>query len=196
MQAANWFVGLRLPEPSGWIEVAAGLPSGVRRFHPSDLHITVAFLGACEEEHALRAWQALEPRRHPPIPVSAARWLALGPPSAPSAFGLGLANGHQAVAALMASWGAEALAAAGRAPDRREPLPHVTLARPTRRGGDGARTAMQQWITTAPVPEQPTTLEQLALFTWAANREERLFQVVAERRLDQSEWLRQLEAEV
>lgn len=185
MQAANWFVGLMLPERSGWIEVAAGLPSGVRRFHPADLHITVAFLGACGEDRGLAAWHALRHRLHAPIPVTAGPWLALGHPSRPSAFGLGLAEGHQAVAALMASWGAEALAAAGRPPERRAPLPHVTLARPSRRGGDGARTAMQRWMGAAPVPEQPTRLEQLALFTWAPDRQERLFQLVAKRSLDQ-----------
>lgn len=185
MQAANWFVGLVLPERSGWIQAAAELPSGVRRFHPGDLHITVAFLGACGEPQALAAWQALHHRLHPPIPITAGGWLALGHPARPSAFGLGLAEGHQPVAAVMATWGAEALAAAGRPSERRTPLPHVTLARPTRRGGDGARIAMQQWIGAAPLPEQPTRLEHLALFTWAPNREERLFQVVAQRRLDQ-----------
>lgn len=184
MQAANWFLALVLPEPAGWIDAAAAVPSGVRRFHPADLHITVAFLGACGEELGLAAWQAVETMRHPPIWVSAGPWLALGHPSRPSAFGLGLDQGHQAVANLMASWGAAALAAAERPPERRAPLPHVTLARPTRRGGEDARRAMQQWISTAALPPTPALLEHLALFTWAEDRQERLFRVVAQRQLD------------
>ncbi len=181
MQAANWFIGLVVPEQAGWIAVAEGIPPGVRRFHPLDLHLTVAFLGACGPERAQAAWQALAQQRHPPIPAEASRWLALGNPRRPSAFGLGLGRGHRSTAALMAAWGSMALAAADRPAEQRVPLPHITLARP---GGDAARAAMQHWIAAAPIPSNAVLLEQLALFTWAADRTERLFQVVAKRQLE------------
>jgi 2'-5' RNA ligase len=184
MQPANWFIALVVPEQAGWIQVAMGLPDGVRCFHPEDLHITVAFLGQVGEERARAAWNGLNHSCHPEIPVSAGEWLALGHPSRPTAFGLGLSEGREAVAEVMRRWGAAALAAAGRPGDHRPPLPHVTLARPTRRGGETARTAMQQWITAARIPETPALLKHLALFTWAENREERLFRVVAQRQLD------------
>jgi hypothetical protein len=56
---------------------------------------------------------------------------------------------------------------------------------------------MQQRITQAPVPTAPALLERLALYTWAHPRHERLFRMVAERRLDAVQRERvQLEAEV
>jgi len=195
MQPANWFIALVVPEQAGWIQAAIGLPSGVRCFHPGDLHITVAFLGPVGEEQARAAWQALNRSSHPAIPVAAGEWLALGHPSRPTAFGLGLSEGREPVAEVMRQWGAEALAAAGRPGERRPPLPHVTLARPTRRGGEAARAAMQQWITAAKIPGSPALLEHLALFTWAENRQQRLFRVVVQRRLDGAPEP-QLEAEV
>ena len=184
MQAANWFIGLVLPEHSNWSAVTAELPAGVRRFHPQDLHLTVAFLGPCSPERAHAAWTALSGLKHPPIHAEAGAWLALGNPRRPSAFGLGLERGRRTAAELMAHWGGLALEAAALPAERREPLPHITLARPSRRGAEEARAAMQLWIRAAPRPSEPALLEQLALFTWAADRRERLFQVVAQRQLD------------
>lgn len=195
--AANWFIGVALPAEAGWIHAAQDLPEGVRRFHPLDLHITVAFLGPCGEAKAHRAWQAITSHVHPPVVAGAKAWHALGHPQRPSAFGLVLGSGFSALADLMQHWGRDALAAAERPAAQRVPLPHVTLARPSRRGGDAARTAMQRWITHAPVPTTPALLEHLALYTWAHPRHERLFQVVAQRRLDAVQLASvQLEAEV
>lgn len=190
--AANWFIGVALPPDAGWIHAAHGLPEGMRRFHPLDLHITVAFLGPCGEAKAHRAWAAMTSHGHPPVQAEAKAWHALGHPHRPSAFGLVLGGGHSTLADLMQRWGRDALAAAGRPAEQRAPLPHVTLARPSRRAGDQARMAMQRWITHAPVPTAPARLEHLALYTWANPRHERLFQVVARRRLNDL----QLEAEV
>lgn len=52
---ANWFIGVAVPPEAGWIDAAHDLPEGVRRFHPLDLHITVAFLGPCGAAKAHRA---------------------------------------------------------------------------------------------------------------------------------------------
>ena len=181
--SANWFIGLVVPEDAGWSEAATGLPAGMRRFHPRDLHLTVAFLGPCGPDRARDAWQSLARERHRPIQARADRWLALGNRRRPSAFGLGLDQGHAPAAALMADWGGMARAAAALPAERRAPLPHVTLAQPTRRGGDEARAAMAHWIEQAPVPRSSVVLDELALFTWAADRSQRLFEVVAQRPL-------------
>ena len=179
----NWFIALVLPEQSGWERCAVELPMGMRRFHPEDLHLTVAFLGSCGEERAHQAWASLASERHPPIPVTAGSWRAMGAPRSPSAYALTLAEGRAPTAALMADWGRRALTVAAQPVDGRSPLPHVTLARPTRRLRDQLREPMDHWLRTAPVPTTPVTLEHLALYTWAEDRSQRLFRQVAVRSL-------------
>ncbi len=46
---------------------------------------------------------------------------------------------------------------------------------------------MAHWLVTAAVPAEPFQLEHLALYTWTPQRRERLFRIVAERRLDSPE---------
>ena len=179
----NWFIALVLPDQSGWEHCAGDLPVGMRRFHPDDLHLTVAFLGACGEERAHQAWEALATAQHPAIPVTAGPWRAMGSPRSPSAYALTLAEGRAPTAALMADWGRRALATAERPVEGRSPLPHVTLARPTRRLRDQLREPMACWLQTAPVPATPVPLEQLALYTWAEDRSQRLFKTVTVRSL-------------
>jgi 2'-5' RNA ligase len=185
--AANWFLALRVPAGETWEPLLKDLPEGIQRFAADDRHLTLAFLGACGEERALAAWRALAPLPHPPIAVTASGWRAMGPPRRPSAYALVLGQGREPVAALMAGWGGRALEAAGRPAANHPPLPHITLARPKRRQAEALRPLMREWMTRAPVPDQPFLLERLALYTWAPQRQQRLFRIVAERRLDSPE---------
>ncbi len=187
MERPNWFLALPLPLDAGWEHCGSALPPGLRRFDPADLHLTLAFLGPCGEPAALSAWRALAPLRHPAVTVTAGAWLAMGPPRRPSAYALGLAAGRDAVAELIERWGPLALAAAGRPGARRPALPHVSLARPPRRGGEAQRQAMAAWLPGAPSPAGAVRLEHLALYTWSADRRRRLFRIAAQRRLDSPE---------
>jgi len=181
----NWFLALPLPAEAApvWLAAAAAAPPQLRRFHPDDLHLTLAFLGPCEAEAALAAWGCLDGLGHPPIAVRAAGWRALGSPEAPSAYGLTLAEGHAELCGLLRGWGALALAAAGAPPERRPPLPHLTLLRPPRRQAADLRAPMAAWMATAPLPQPPVLLRHLALYTWAEDRCERLFRIVRNRTL-------------
>lgn len=183
MTQPNWFVALPLPDGAGWQQAAATAPEAVRRFDAADLHLTVAFLGPCGEQAALQAWRALEPLRTPVIPIAAGGWRALGPPRQPSAYGLTLAQGHEALVDLLASWGARALQAAALPPPPRPPLPHVTLLRPRRREAQQWREPMQAWMAAAPLPPQVLTLAELGLWTWSPDRSQRLFAMVRRRPL-------------
>jgi 2'-5' RNA ligase len=185
--AANWFLALVVPPQPGWEALMDDLPADLRRFAPEDRHLTVAFLGPCGADRANAAWQALAPLPHPPIRATADAWCALGPRRRPSAYGLTLADGRDPATNLLAGWGELALRAAGLPSERRPPLPHITLARPPRRQAEALRGAMARWLATAPVPAEPFLLEQLALYTWRPERRERLFRIVAERRLDSPE---------
>ena len=185
MSRPNWFLALPLPAEvaPAWLAAAAAAPPELRRFHPDDLHLTLAFLGPCEEGPARAAWQALHGLVHPPISIRAGGWRALGAPAAPSAYGLTLAEGHEALCGLLRDWGAKALAAAGCRPERRSPLPHLTLLRPSRRQAADLREPMAAWMASAPLPQQPALLSQLALYTWADDRRQRLFRIVCSRTL-------------
>ena len=176
--APNWFLAFPLPPAAGWEGAAAGAPAGLRRFHAADLHLTLAFLGPCGEERALAAWRAVADLAGGPRRVSAAGWRALGPAPRPSAYGLTLAAGAEALTALLGAWGPRALLAAGLPPERRAPLPHVTLLRPRRAEAEQWRERMARWMAEAPLPAASAELAQLALYTWATDRRERLFQPV------------------
>lgn len=187
MERPNWFLALPLPLDAGWERCGLEMSPGIRRFDPADLHLTLAFLGPCGEAAALAAWRALAPLPHPALTVTAGAWLAMGPPRRPSAYALGLAEGCEGVAELIDRWGPLALAAAGQPLGGRPALPHVSLARPPRRGGDAQRQAMAAWLPGAPSPSGAVRLEHLALYTWAADRRGRLFRIAVQRRLDSPE---------
>jgi 2'-5' RNA ligase len=179
----NWFVALPMPAAAApaWLAVAATAPVPLRRFLPADLHLTLAFLGPCDGSAALAAWRALADQVHRPIPIRAGGWRALGPVMAPSAYGLTLAEGQAELSRLLGDWGARALVAAGCRPERRAPLPHLTLLRPPRRQAAALRQPMAAWMAAAPLPAEPALLSQLALYTWADDRRQRLFRIIRSR---------------
>lgn len=183
LPAANWFLALPLPPGCGWERSTLGAPPELRRFDPRDLHLTLAFLGPCDPAMAQAAWGALAPLRHGQITATAGAWRAMGPAAAPSAYALGLDRGAPELAALLSHWGPPALAAAGRPPERRTPLPHVTLLRPRRRDGQRLREPMARWMAGAPLPAAPVTFTEIALYTWSQDRHERLFRIQARRPL-------------
>ena len=184
----NWFIGLPLPRQADWHQASLTAPPELRRFHPADLHLTVAFLGPCGVARAEAAWLALAPHASAATTVSAGSWSALGPARQPSAYGLLLDQGRVELEQLLARWGAFALEAAGCADSRRPPLPHVTLLRPKRRESAQWTQPMQAWMATAPLPAQPLRLDHLALYTWSHDRRERLFRIVHQRLLDSPTW--------
>jgi 2'-5' RNA ligase len=186
MTAPNWFIALVVPPRARWHELGAPLPAGVRAFHPADLHLTLAFLGGCDAEAAASGWQALAGLAAPPLLARAGAWRALGSARAPSAYALTLAEGHSEAARLIRDWGGRARRAAGLAPEQRPPLPHVTLARSSRRQAAACLTAMARWMAVAPLPAHPCHLSDVALYTWNRRRGEPgepLFEPVARRPL-------------
>jgi len=193
MPSANWFLALVVPEQARLTELLVDLPASLRPFCAADLHITVAFLGACGGE---RAWQAIAPLRHPAIAVVPGGWRAMGPAETPSAYALTLAtdsaeeldqaHGSALTRSLIERWRLPALAAAELPPERRAALPHITLARPRRRGVATEQAEAATWLERAPRPQHGFVLDQLALYTWADDRQSQLFVIQAQRALDQA----------
>jgi 2'-5' RNA ligase len=180
----NWFIAFPVPPGSGWQSCGETLPEDLRRFAPEDLHLSVAFLGACGERRALDAWDAITGLRLTPLTAWARGWQAMGAPRRPSAYAICVDLAPEPCQDLLQSWRDAALRAADLPADPRPLRPHVTLARPPRRCGDVLRERMAAWLETAPRPDRPLLLNRIALYTWENDRRSRLFRFAAERTLE------------
>lgn len=179
---ANWFIALPVESPA--LEtLTATLPAGLRRLHPDDWHLTLAFLGAVGEQRALAAWRRAGDIDAAPFAVEATGPAAFGRPSRPSAFGLDIERGHEALRALIEQWRDPLRAAAGVEPESRDARPHITLARPPRRGGRAIHERAAGWLRATRFDPVPLRLEQIALYTAAEPGMQRLFRRVAQRPL-------------
>lgn len=173
---ANWFIGL--PVASGaWFECLAA-PAGCRRFAPSDLHLTVAFLGGVSEE-AARAAFGVTRFALGPTDVTLGAVVPMGPPQRYSALSALLVTGRAEVEAAMGGARTAAYEAAGIPGDRRPPKAHVTLARPKRSASADERQRALEWANGLDVEGVAVRLEEIALYTWAEARDEALFRIVA-----------------
>ena len=173
----NWFIAL--PVIADWHPEAIGsVPSGVRVFHPDDLHITIAFLGGVGEASARRAWGAACAHAAPVGAATIAEVVPMGPRSRPSALSATLAAGDTPIRSYIGEHRARWLSLAGARPARHEPLPHCTLARPLRRATDAQRARAVSWARALQVEGLRVTIGGPALYTWSADRRRRLFQVI------------------
>jgi len=169
----------RLPPP----------PTGVRLFPASDVHLTLAFFGACGEAAASRAVDALDARLAEDalqvMTVSLGRVEPMGPKRRYSALSALLDSGRDhVVRAILRLRDPLFDAALGRR-DVRPPKPHVTIGRPRPRASDAVRAAALDWARALDLRNVVVRLDRLALYTWSeGNRQERLFRIVAQRSLD------------
>ena len=124
------------------------LPDVLRPLHPEDLHLTVGYFGRIDPAlHAeilvalaTIAFESVSTRLHALLPLP-----HRGHPSALT-LTLGPGAGRDSIVSLIAEHRPELLELAGRPPDPREPLPHVTFARPRgRKMTDEKRAAILAW---------------------------------------------------
>jgi len=173
----SWFVALPVAAGS-WFERVQELPAGVRRFHPEDLHLTVAFLGGVEADAARRAFEVAGQIRLAPLEVTLGDVVPMGNPQRPSALSGRLVVGEQLLAAAITEVRDAIFAAAGVPREQRPALPHITLARPGRTASDAERSEALRWAASLELGGPRVRLTELALYTWSEARRERLFQVV------------------
>jgi len=186
MPRPNWFFAF--PIDGSFVLELPALPSNFRRFQPEDVHLTLAFLGGCGQTAAERALSALEDRlkREPleSMAVSLADVVPMG----------GSRRNYSALSALLDRGRAQASAsiaalrdlltqtASGRT-EKRPPNPHVSIARPRSRASEADREAGLAWAAGLQLHSVHARLDRIALYTWSEARRDRLFQIVAERRL-------------
>lgn len=187
MTRPNWFFGF--PIDGAFVLGLPELPGSFRRFHPDDVHMTVAFLGGCGEAAALAALAALEQQlRSAPVPaleVSLGEVVPMGGPSRRlySALSALLNDGREEAAACITALRDVLTDAALGRREQRPARPHVTLARPRRRATDADRSAGLEWASGLDLGDVRARVDRVALYTWAEVRRERLFRIVEERRL-------------
>jgi 2'-5' RNA ligase len=181
----NWFLGF--PLDGAFVSELPALPRNFRRFHCEDVHLTLAFLGPCGEQGAQRALDALDHALHSAprvaLPISLGSVVAMGAPRAYTALSALLGSGREEGERYIAELRDPLTEAASGRRDKRPPKPHVTIARPMRRADEQDRTAGLQWASTVDLSHVVQTLDRIALYTWNELRRERLFRIVAERRL-------------
>jgi 2'-5' RNA ligase len=185
MPRPNWFFAF--PLDGAFVLGLPDVPASIRRFHPEDVHMTLAFLGGCGEQAAERALAVLDRELErsplPPLEVSLGAVVPMGAARRYTALSALLVDGRpEAVRCLTELGGMLCETAIGRRPSRAA-KPHITIARPKPRASDEARAAGLAWASALDLSGVRQRLERIALYSWAEVRRERLFRIVAERRL-------------
>jgi 2'-5' RNA ligase len=185
MTRPNWF--LAWPIDGAFALQAPLPPTGVRRLHPDDLHVTIAFLGGCGEPAAMRALAALDAElaQAPvlPLTVSLGAVVAMGPKRVYSALSALLDRGRSEAEAAIGRLRGDLCAAAGVREDRRPPKAHATLARPRFRATNEQRALGLNWASALDLSNVHLCLDRIALYTWHEPRGLRQFRIVAQRTL-------------
>ncbi len=142
------------------------LPDELRPIHPDDLHLTIAYFGRIDPALHPTVLQALAQIRFDGATVRLGSPEALPSRDYPSAIVLTLLAdaGLDAVAALMQEHRPPLLELAGRDPEDREPLPHITFARPRgRQMSTEKRQAILDWSDGQPALDSPLDLRGIVL---------------------------------
>jgi 2'-5' RNA ligase len=90
-------------------------------------------------------------------------------------------EGRELLAEMIVEARETLLSEAGAPEDTRPPLPHMTLARIQRRANAAERRQALRWAHTIDLRTVTFTAASVALYTWADDRQERLFQIVERR---------------
>ena len=179
----NWFIGLPVPAGTWFDERVVSVPSSVRRFHPADLHLTVAFLGNIDEMAAAQAWRVAGNWPDGAVEITLGSVVPMGNPRRASALSALLVGGHDEISSGIAACQNVFLEAASCLPEQREPKPHLTVGRIRRKARGPDRSEALAWAAALDVYGARATVSELALFTWSHDRRERQFRIVESRTL-------------
>jgi 2'-5' RNA ligase len=139
----------------------------------------LGFLGAVQESEARKAWALIDGfSSFRCVEGTFEQVKPLGHPRKPSALSAIVASGRDELSEMVLEARAPLLAAADARPDERPPLPHMTLARIQRRANAAERREALRWAEGLDLRTASFRVDSVALYTWSAQRELRLFDVV------------------
>lgn len=182
---ANWFVAIPVAADAWLKPLIAGLPATCRPFDSSDIHLTIAFLGALPAPRLAAVQTQLCNIQAAAIAATFGAFMPLPSAKRLSAISMSLRQGHDEVCAIIRQHRASLAAAAAARPDERPPLPHATIARPIRKFGQKAREDALHWMASTAVPEVSLRLDRIALYTWSDQRPQVQFRKVSEKNLSE-----------
>lgn len=185
MPRPNWFFAF--PLPGAFVLELPEPPRALRRYHPDDVHLTLAFLGGVGEAGAERALAALDQRLADATPaaleVTLGEVVPMGAKSRYSALSALLEVGRAETSACVTALRDALTEAANGRREKRPAKPHVTVARPRSRASEADRELGLRWAEGLDLRSVRARLDRIALYTWSEDRRERLFRIVTERRL-------------
>lgn len=190
MTPANWFVGLIVPS-EGWFDQIERVPPGARYFHPDDLHIMISFLGAVEEEDARRAWSLARRLTGGPFEFPLGPVEPMGSPRTAQSWGIVSEGPVLALNEFLAIYRNDIAQAARARHDLRPPNPVIQVASARRKTSPAERSAIARWAEMTDVPERTLLLNEVGLYTWSEEDNQRRFQIVERFKLppyDPSAW--------
>jgi RNA 2',3'-cyclic 3'-phosphodiesterase len=181
----NWFFAF--PLDGAFVLELPAVPKLFRLFHPDDVHLTLAFLGGTGEQPARRALdvldQSLAARPLAPFDVTLGEVVPMGSARRYTALSALLGEGRQPLVACLTELGGLLCETAlGRRPSR-PAKPHITVARPRRGASEADRVEGLAWASRLELGGVRRRLDRIGLYTWSDQRRERLFKIVAERKL-------------
>ncbi len=175
----NWFIAWPVQNAQDWLAaLAADAPSGIDFLDPADLHVTLAFLAAHDDPAEEKMVSILRGLSMSGLDITPGPFTALPQPRRFSAIAATIDTGRLELERQIARWMPRLCREAGASIDDRPPLPHITLARPTRRIRNDERDDVLDWIDDRPLDETPLTLAQPAIYRWAEKTSARRYQIV------------------
>ncbi len=165
----SYFVGFPFPY-AGALGGLAPAPPRVRLFDPADLHLTLAFFGRSGVDLARAGFAAVDASAMEPVEVTLGGARLLGNPRHPTAIARVLGVGADVLGRYVGAHRDRALGAAGLGPEKRDPLPHLTIARIQRRATSADRVRAVAWLKTVAPSEARFAIDRVALYTWSDER--------------------------
>ena len=178
LAGSTWFIALPV-ERRAWLSSLPQPPAETLLLHPDDLHLTIAYLDRCGEDHAEAAWSAF---RWPlgAITVTLGPVVPLGDPRRPSALSALVAEGRTDLEEAMRASRDLPIQVAKTPKEDRAPKAHVTLARISRAATVEDRERALAWAASLDLDAPSLALDRVALYSARSGPEGRRYTRVRE----------------